>query len=517
MTVTVITTDRTSLTTLGAGDQVYLLQGVSCTGTGGFQGLRISVGDEAGIIRDIGFRIFGQIVVTNFGIDLYTQVAAGPNCNNNSIYLGSTALISGDSSGIVLEAGIGNRIVNMGDILSSSANSGQGSGIRSYGGGLNSVVNGGTITSLHANALDVWGRSPTSEASCMTITNLAGGRIISATTSADRGAIVFGGEAGRSVIDNRGEIFSLGGYGVLMAMVTAGAEPITILNRGTISGGAGAIGGSVNADLIRNSGMLAGNVSLYDGADQLLNVGGTLEGDLALGTGNDFYHGRSGAVLGTVFGDEGDDRFIGNAARVDVFDGGAGSDLLDFRFDGAVTLALDGSFEAAGAARGDSYTGFERVTGSAQDDMIRGDASANALLGGDGRDSLDGAAENDALTGGAGIDQLTGGLGNDSFRFLSLGDCGDVITDFHNVTGDNDRFQIDADAFGGGLAAGALARADFCARADNVAQDASDRFIFRTTDATLWFDADGTGAGAAVLVADLQAGATLTAADIVLI
>ncbi|MGB4828457.1 MAG: hypothetical protein WBP18_14525 [Paracoccaceae bacterium] len=46
---------------------------------------------------------------------------------------------------------------------------------------------------------------------------------------------------------------------------------------------------------------------------------------------------------------------------------------------------------------------------------------------------------------------------------------------------------------------------------------ADDRFIFRTTDRTLWFEADGSGAGAAIMVADLQAGAVVTAAEILLI
>ena len=51
----------------------------------------------------------------------------------------------------------------------------------------------------------------------------------------------------------------------------------------------------------------------------------------------------------------------------------------------------------------------------------------------------------------------------------------------------------------------------------NLAQDANDRFIFRTTDQTLWFDVDGTGGGGPRLIADLQAGAVVTAADILLL
>jgi hypothetical protein len=52
---------------------------------------------------------------------------------------------------------------------------------------------------------------------------------------------------------------------------------------------------------------------------------------------------------------------------------------------------------------------------------------------------------------------------------------------------------------------------------DNLAGDANDRFIFRTTDKTLWFDADGSGTGRAVMLADLQATAVVTAADILLV
>jgi Ca2+-binding RTX toxin-like protein len=208
---------------------------------------------------------------------------------------------------------------------------------------------------------------------------------------------------------------------------------------------------------------------------------------------------------------------IGNAAEAEVFDGGDGLDSLDFRFGPAVTVALDGSFENEGAGLGDIYVAFERVTGSVQGDVIRGDAQANQLLGQAGADVIDGAAGADLIRGGAGEDVLTGGLGNDIFRFQTLTECGDVITDFLNLAGDNDKFQILASTFGGGLVAGALAATQFQSRADNVAQDADDRFIFRTTDRSLWFDADGNGAGAAILVADLQAGAVVTAADIQLI
>ena len=45
---------------------------------------------------------------------------------------------------------------------------------------------------------------------------------------------------------------------------------------------------------------------------------------------------------------------------------------------------------------------------------------------------------------------------------------------------------------------GAIAAGNLVTRADNVAQQADDFFILRTGDKTLWFDQDGSGAGAAV-------------------
>ena len=63
-------------------------------------------------------------------------------------------------------------------------------------------------------------------------------------------------------------------------------------------------------------------------------------------------------------------------------------------------------------------------------------------------------------------------------------------------------------------------RTQRCARANRKASAANTvaatRFIHRSTDNTVWYDADGNDAGAAVLIATLQGGVTgtpLTNAD----
>ncbi|MGB4828724.1 MAG: calcium-binding protein [Paracoccaceae bacterium] len=306
-------------------------------------------------------------------------------------------------------------------------------------------------------------------------------------------------------------------------------DTLIVVNRGTIIGGFysdGSIfggyysGDSKNSvDIIQNRGEMIGKVVTGGGDDTVDNRYGSIRFDIDMGDGNDRYVALDhGSVDGVVYGNGGADTFFGNQTSVERFSGGDGVDTLDFRFGGAVTLALDLSFAPGDAALGDQYIEMENVFGSdIGDDVIRGDGLANALFGFGGNDSLDGAGGNDVLRGGVGIDTLTGGTGNDTFRFSGLDECGDQITDFGNTVGDNDRFQITAAAFGGGLVAGVLAASQFQTRTDNLAQDADDRFIFNITDRTLWFDADGNGAGAAIMVADLQAGAVVTAADILLI
>ncbi len=299
-------------------------------------------------------------------------------------------------------------------------------------------------------------------------------------------------------------------------------DTLHLVNTGTIiaaPGGAAISGSNVGAvEIVINRGLIVGDVYLKDDNDSYVSRGGSLEGNIYFGDGIDRYLGVSGNVTGAVYGGAGTDTFFGNEHEADVFVGGADVDTLDFRLGGQVTLALDLSFAQNGAALGDTYFEMENVFGSdIGNDVIRGNGAANALFGWGGNDSLDGASGNDVLRGGTGIDTLTGGIGNDTFRFSALNECGDVITDFGNILSSDDRFQITAAAFGGGLVAGALAANQFITRADNLAQDADDRFIFNTTDRTLWFDADGNGAGAAVMVADLQAGAIVTAADILLI
>lgn len=304
--------------------------------------------------------------------------------------------------------------------------------------------------------------------------------------------IYFGG-----IFDNSSRLENYGTvHSSAFGIYSIGSERLIILNTGTISGGTDAIFGSGFADSVRNIGQLFG--------------------DVVLGSGDDLYDGRGGTVEGTILGGTGNDSFrVG--AGIETIDGGAGIDTLDFRRGGAINVALDLSFANTKAATDDEYINIENIIGSRSDnDVLAGDAGANALTGLGGNDLLLGKAGDDTLTGGAGADKLIGGTGNDRFVFNLTTEGGDTITDFNNIALDDDAIVIAVAGFAG-LVAGALASFQFQIRADNLAQDADDRFIFNTTDHTLWFDVNGTGAGGLTLLATLQASAVLSSTDILLV
>ncbi|KAA8610032.1 calcium-binding protein, partial [Salipiger aestuarii] len=110
--------------------------------------------------------------------------------------------------------------------------------------------------------------------------------------------------------------------------------------------------------------------------------------------------------------------------------------------------------------------------------------------------------------GGAGADRLEGGAGADVFVLASAPSTGvDTIVD---MTANVDTIRLDSSVFTG-LSAGALGASAFHIGA--AAADAADRVIYDAGSGALWYDADGSGAGAAVQIAALSSGLGLDAAD----
>ena len=110
------------------------------------------------------------------------------------------------------------------------------------------------------------------------------------------------------------------------------------------------------------------------------------------------------------------------------------------------------------------------------------------------------------------MDKLTGGAGADRFHFTSELGVGNVdrVMDF---VSQSDIIGLD-DAIFGGMALGRLSASAFVA--GTKALDADDRIIYNAANGALYYDADGNGAGAAIYFANLGAGTTLIASDIVI-
>jgi RTX calcium-binding nonapeptide repeat (4 copies) len=192
---------------------------------------------------------------------------------------------------------------------------------------------------------------------------------------------------------------------------------------------------------------------------------------------------------------------LGTGALTDFIESGG----TDVGSDGFGTTITDYLKLFAGYATPVSF-----LNNLGKDNVISGGLKNDRLSGFGGIDVLSGGAGNDVLTGGAGKDVLAGGAGADLFRFLRLSDVGDVIRDFD----ESDHIVFEGSAFGLGDYQGALPAATFWRSASNAAHDGNDRFVFRSTDDTLWFDRNGNGAGGVTLIADLARDYFMTAADI---
>jgi Ca2+-binding RTX toxin-like protein len=120
------------------------------------------------------------------------------------------------------------------------------------------------------------------------------------------------------------------------------------------------------------------------------------------------------------------------------------------------------------------------------------------------------------VIGLGGSDLLIGGDGQDLFHFVGITDGGaggDAIQDF--VSG-NDRISVTGAFFGLG-SPGGVAIDSFRFVAGTAANLATSQFIYNGATQQLFYDIDGTGSGVQVLLATLQAGATMAAGDIIVI
>ena len=103
------------------------------------------------------------------------------------------------------------------------------------------------------------------------------------------------------------------------------------------------------------------------------------------------------------------------------------------------------------------------------------------LTGTTGNDTFTGSSANDILVGGEGSDTLTGNAGSDTFRYISIADGTDTITDFTAGVGGD---VLDIRGLLSGYVSGTSNIADFV------------KFVTNGSNSIFEVDTDGTGAGA---------------------
>lgn len=228
----------------------------------------------------------------------------------------------------------------------------------------------------------------------------------------------------------------------------------------------------------------------------------TITGDRASnaifgGAGNDLLYVSGGA----------DSFFGGSGANDSLYLADRPNQVSLFQGTGLGGIVVEGVENLYGGLRNDTLTGNaaqNTIAGRGGNDILSGFGGNDHLTGNDGDDRLFGGRGDDRLIGGAGADTLSGGLGRNRFIYNAPSEGADVITDFETDPDASDRIYVRGADFGN-LDLGQLQGQHFIARsADNAAKDADDRFIYRESDSTLWFDMDGTGTLPARLLAQLE-------------
>ena len=326
--------------------------------------------------------------------------------------------------------------------------------------------------------------------------------------------------------------------------ITGGAGDDTLIGNGgddTLDGGLGAdsmVGGSGNDSYVVNNGgdqvlelpgegidvvrTILNNYTLSANVEKLIFTGG---GSFT-GIGNDGDNSIVGGDLADqLFGGAGNDTLDGGLGA-DQMNGGTGNDnyTVDNAGDVVVELANEGTDKVTASVSVMLAANVENLvltgagnltgTGNALANSITGNTGDNLLLGGDGADTISGGSGDDTLVGGNDADKLYGGAGADTFRFNAASEGNDHIIDFvHGV----DVLAFSAAGFGGGINNGmdlAAAQRFVLGGAANLAQG---QFLFTAATGKLYWDDDGTGVDAKMLVATLAGFPSLTASDLMVI
>jgi Ca2+-binding RTX toxin-like protein len=528
----------------GAGDDTYVVdvagdKVVEAAG-GGVDTVESGIGYTLGAELE-NLSLTGTAAINGTGNTLANRLAG--NSGNN--------VLNGAAGADVMKGGLGDDsyfVDNAGDIVAESASQGTDTVSSSVSYALTGYAGDVENLSLSGTAAI----NGTGNALANRIVGNAGNNVLNGAAGAD----VMKGGAGDDTffVDNSGDIvsetaaqgldtvnstvsFSLTGYaGDVENLSLTGTAAIngtgnTLANRLAGNSGNNVLNGAAGADVMKggagddsyvvdNAGDIVSE-SASQGTDTvsssvsyaLTGYAGNVE-NLTL-SGTAAINGTGNALANRIVGNAGNN-VLNGAAGADVMKGGAGDDtfFVDNSGDIVSETAAQGldtvnstvSFSLTGYA-GDvenlSLSGSGAVNGT-------GNALANRILGSSVANTLKGAGGDDVLDGRGGRDICWGGAGHDTFQFTApvAGSNAATIADFAVA---DDTIALSRAAFTALAADGTLAASAFVT--GTAAADADDRVVYDTATGRIWYDGDGSGAGAAVLFAQVSAGTALTSLD----
>ena len=463
-----------------SGDDLLIVEGVTVSSTNS-TGV---TGSADGVTLTVdGHLSGGSRAVSTSGEDTVVTIGA-----TGSVYSAN----SGTSFGGIYMSGEKSNLINYGSVTTPTGTAimtraGQSQienhGVISGKGGVflglfddgpdHTLINGGTINaSIHTQAVTTarYNNGVFSEARNTTVINLDDG-VITANATHGAGIRIDYEESGSGINSVDGaKVFNYGTVAASQFVAVyfegeAGAV-MRLKNFGTLTGAEGAFRGNEEVDILRNGGLMEGDVLLGRGDDIFDGRGGIVDGTVYGGFGDDTYYvsesdvilmefmptisgtelndtvvARTDWVLGDNFehleligggdwkgaGNSADNTITGNSG-VNELVGNGGADHLKGAGGGDAMDGNGGDDILFGGGGGDTMRGGGAV------DAVNGDGGDDILRGGRGDDALNGAADDDILFGGEGRDTLTGGSGSDTFMFTRAGHstniAADVILDF---------------------------------------------------------------------------------------
>ena len=365
------------------------------------------------------------------------------------------------------------------------------------------------------------------------------------------GSDVIDGGAGNDTLTGGGgtdtATYALAGAGVRVSLAIAAAQKTSGAGTDTLSGFEN-LAGSAFADKLTGDG-LSNRLDGGAGADTLRGGGGNdcyivdEGGDLVLEiagegtdtvlasvsfslagqyveklilTGSDAIDAAGNGLDNVLYGNEAANRLDGRAGA-DRMEGGGGDDSYVVENAGdKVVEAAGGGTDTVHSSVSFSLAGIyvERLVllgGNVID--ATGNGLANGLTGNLSANVLRGEGGDDAIFGKGGNDTLSGGDGADKIHFDTALSAADNVDRIGGFSAADDTIMLDRAIFGGISANGTLSSSAFAA--GTAAADADDRIVYDSATGRIFYDADGSGAGAALLFAQVSAGTALTNLDFV--